>query len=171
MRLIFYRLEVTMSDDTTTHGLDDLDLAILRVLQADADTSVAELARSLNLSPPATHQRVRRLKRRGYVRQTVALLDHTLLGHDLMCFVHINMLAHHRDRLDVFSAAVRDLPEVLECHHVTGEHDFLLKVISSNRKGLERLLVEKLSVIPGVGRIQTSVVLSEVKATTAIPLE
>lgn len=160
-----------MDDSGFSHGLDDLDLAILGILQRDADTSIAELARRLSLSPPATHQRVRRLKQRGYIRQTVALLDQALLGHDLMCFIHVNMQAHHKDRLESFRAAVQDLPEVLECHHVTGEHDYLLKVISPNRKALERLLVEKLSVIPGVGRIQTSVVLSEVKSTTAIPLE
>jgi Lrp/AsnC family transcriptional regulator, leucine-responsive regulatory protein len=160
-----------MEENTANIGLDDLDIMILQALQTDASLSNAELARRLNLSQPATHNRVKRLERRGYIRRTVALLDRELLGHDLLCFVQVIMQAHHKDRIETFQQAVQAMPQVLECHHLTGEYDFLLKVIAPNRKELERLLVEKLSVIPGVGRIQTNVVLSEVKFTTTIPLE
>lgn len=162
---------MTDSAKRARHGLDDLDVAILSELQTDARITHAELARRLNLSGPAIHQRVKRLERQGFVRRVVALLDRELLGQDLMCFVHVAMQAHHRDRLGTFRETAQRLPEVLECHHLTGEYDFLLKVLAPDRPSLERLLVEKLSTIPGVGRLQTSVVLSEVKHTTAIPIE
>lgn len=151
--------------------LDELDAAILGMLQEDASLTNAELARRLHISPPAVHSRIKRLKRQGYIQRVVALLDRELLGHDMLCFVQVIMQGHHRDRIDAFRQAVQDIPQVLECHHMTGEYDFLLKVLAYNRTALERLLVEKLSVIPGVARLQTSVVLSEVKRTTAIPLE
>jgi DNA-binding Lrp family transcriptional regulator len=152
-------------------GLDDLDLELLRHLQRDASISKADLSRLLNLSQPAINHRVKRLEARGYVRRYVALLDRELLGLDLLCFVQISVQRHHRDHIVAFEEAVRAMPEVLDCHHMTGEFDFLLKIVVTNRKALETLLVERLSTLPGVTRLQTSVVLSEVKHVTEIPIE
>jgi Lrp/AsnC family transcriptional regulator, leucine-responsive regulatory protein len=162
---------MTMSDITARTGLDDMDMAVLAALQSDASVTAAELARQMNLSQPAMHNRIRRLRERGYIQRITALLDRELLGLDLMCFIHVAMQAHHRDRIGVFQAAVATMPEVLECHHVTGEFDFLLKVVVTHRKALEELLVQRLSTIEGVVKIQTSMVLSEVKSTTDLPLE
>jgi DNA-binding Lrp family transcriptional regulator len=152
-------------------GLDDLDLELLRYLQRDASMSKADLSRLLNLSQPAINHRVKRLEARGYIRRYVALLDRELLGLDLMCFVQVSVQRHHRDHIVAFEQAVLAMPEVLDCHHTTGEFDFLLKVVVPNRKALETLLVERLSTLPGVTHLQTSVVLSEVKHVTAIPIE
>ncbi len=160
-----------MNETLSTTGLDETDVMILNQLQTDASLTKADLARQLHLSQPAINQRIKRLEKRGYIQRYVALLDRELLGHDLLCFIQVVMQAHHRDRIGVFRQVVQDMPEVLECHHMTGEFDFLVKVVVPNRKALERLLVEKLSTIPGVARIQTSMVLCEVKNTTAIPLE
>ena len=152
-------------------GLDDLDLDLLKRLQRDASVSKADLARQLNLSQPAVHHRIKRLEERGYIRQYVALLDRDLLDLDLTCFVQVSVQRHHRDHIFAFEEAVRAMPEVLDCHHMTGVYDFLLKVVVSNRKALETLLVERLSTLPGVGQLHTSVVLREVKHVTALPLE
>ncbi len=158
-----------MTDSPT--GLDDLDLELLRHLQRDASISKAELSRLLNLSQPAINHRVKRLEARGYIQRYVALLDRELLGLDLLCFVQISVQRHHRDHIVAFEEAVRAMPEVLDCHHMTGEFDFLIKIVVANRKALETLLVERLSTLPGVTRLQTSVVLSEVKHVTEIPIE
>ncbi|HUN07815.1 MAG TPA: Lrp/AsnC family transcriptional regulator [Aggregatilineales bacterium] len=152
-------------------GLDDLDLDLLRHLQVDSSISKADLGRLLNLSQPAVHHRIRRLEDRGYIQRYVALLDRELLGLDLLCFVQVSVQKHHRDHIVAFEQAVQAMPEVLDCHHLTGEFDFLLKVVVTHRKALETLLVERLSTLPGVTRLQTSVVLSEVKHVTAFPLE
>lgn len=158
-----------MKDSRT--GLDDLDLELLKRLQRDASASKADLARQLNLSQPAIHHRIKRLEERGYIRAYVALLDRQLLDLDLTCFVQISVQRHHRDHIVAFEQAVLAIPEVLDCHHMTGEFDFLLRVVVANRKALETLLVDRLSTLPGVAHLQTSVVLSEVKQITALPLE
>lgn len=158
-----------MKDSRT--GLDDLDLELLKRLQRDASASKADLARQLNLSQPAVHHRIKRLEERGYIRAYVALLDRQLLDLDLTCFVQISVQRHHRDHIVAFELAVLAIPEVLDCHHMTGEFDFLLRVVVANRKALETLLVDRLSTLPGVAHLQTSVVLSEVKQITALPLE
>ena len=150
--------------------LDELDRQILTELQRDARMANAELARRLNLSPPAVHARIRRLEEQGYVRGYTALLDRERLGFDMLCFIQISLQLHQVEQVMHFRTAIQQLPEVLECHHVTGEYDYLLKIVVRNRQELERLVMEKLTPIPGVARIHTSLVFSEIKASTELPL-
>lgn len=150
--------------------LDDTDRAIIRALQADGRISNAELARLINLSPPATHARVRRLEEQGLIRQYVALLDREAAGFEMLCLVNISMERHQRKDIERLRSIVQDMPEVLECHHVTGEFDFLLKVVVRNRKELERFVVDRLTTVPGIAHIRTSLVLSEIKSTTVLPI-
>jgi Lrp/AsnC family transcriptional regulator, leucine-responsive regulatory protein len=150
--------------------LDELDLAILKELQHDARTTNVELAQRIGLSAPATHARVRRLERDGIITRYVALVDPDKAGFDLLCFIHVGLRLHGHDDIEHFREAVANVPEVLECHHVTGEHDYLLRVVLRNRRDLERFLVERLAPVPGVARIQTSLVLRETKRTTELPI-
>ena len=151
--------------------LDDVDKALLRALQNDGRLSNVELARRINLSPPATHARLRRLEKDGYLRQYTAIVDREKAGYDLLCFIHISLQMHQVEQVEKFRKMVRQMPEVLECHHITGEYDYLLKVVLRNRKDLERFVVDRLTPVPGVARIHTSLVFTEVKAITALPLE
>lgn len=151
--------------------LDDVDKAALRALQDDGRLTNVDLARRINLSTPATHARVRRLEKDGYIRKYAAVVDREKAGYDLLCFIHISMQMHQLDQVENFRRLVQDMPEVLECHHITGEYDYLLKVVLRNRKDLERFVVDRLTPIPGVARIHTSLVFTEVKSTTALPLE
>jgi DNA-binding Lrp family transcriptional regulator len=148
-----------------------VDKRLLRALQLDGRLSNVELARSVHLSPPATHARLRRLEKEGYIRQYAAVMNREKTGYDLLCFIHVSLQMHQLEQVEKFREATRQMPEVLECHHITGEYDYLLKVALRNRKDLERFLVDRLTPIPGVGRIHTSLVLTEVKATMALPLE
>ncbi len=150
--------------------LDQLDWRLLEELQKDGRVSNAELARRLNLSPPATHARVRKLEETGVIRQYVALLDRDRLGLDLLCFIHIRMHVHELNALESFQEHVLSLPEVLECHHLTGQYDYVLKVALSNRRELQDFVRYKLVPLRGVAQITTSVLLEEVKATTSLPL-
>lgn len=152
-------------------NLDELDRRILIELQCDARIANAELARRLNLSPPAVHARVRRLEEQGYIRGYCALLDRERLGFDMLCFIQISLQLHQIDQVNHFRSQIQEIPAVLECHHVTGEYDYLLKVVVHNRQELERLVMEKLTPIPGVARIHTSLVFSEIKASTALSLD
>ena len=151
--------------------LDEVDREVLRLLQRDARTSSVDLARSVRLSPPGLMKRLRRLERDGVIRGYAALLRREAVGLDLLCFVQVT-LAHHQPQMVAgFSKAIRAMPEVLECHHMTGDYDYLMKVVVRNHGHLERFLVESLTRIPGVDRIRTSIVLKEVKSETALPLE
>ncbi len=157
----------------TSHSdeLDSLDRAILQRLQNDGRISHVELAQHVNLSPPAIHSRVKRLEQKGYIRSYVALLDWTKMGYDMLCFIHIGLQKHQPESVTQFRTMIQAMPEVLECHHVTGEFDYLLKVAIQDRADLERFVVNQLTPVPGIARIYTSLTLTEVKNTTALPVQ
>jgi len=159
---------IQYSQDET---LDNIDKAILQEMQKDGRLSNAELARRINLSPPATHARMRQLEKRGYIRQYAALLNREKTGYDMLCFVHMSLQLHQQELIDRVRDAINQMPEVLECYHVTGEFDYLLKVVIRNRKDLERFVMDRLTPISGVARVYTSLVLTEVKSTTSLPLD
>ena len=152
------------------NGLDDLDRRLLAALQTDARRSSAELARQLKLSGPGLQKRLRRLEERGVIRGYATVVNREAVGLDLLCFIHI-MLAHHRpDAIRRFPDRIRKMPEVLECHFLTGEFDYLLKVVVADHEELEKFLFERLMKVSGVDRTRTSIVVKEVKATTSLPL-
>lgn len=153
------------------HNLDDIDLEILDILQNEGRRTFSDLARQVNLSQPAVYNRVKRMEKRGIIRSYVALLDRELIGYDLLCFIHINIQAHSYEKISEFREAVLSLPQVLECHHLTGMYDYLLKVVLRNRTDLERFVVEKITALPGINQVQTSLVLSEVKSSTVLVLD
>jgi Lrp/AsnC family transcriptional regulator, leucine-responsive regulatory protein len=157
----------TMS--TGRDGLDDLDWRLLTHLQQDARVSTAELARQFKLSPPGVQKRLRRLEERGVIQRYVTVVNREAVGLDLLCFVLV-MLAHHRpNSVKRFRAGIARMPEVLECHHLTGEFDCLLKLVVANHEELQRFL-ERLMKVGGVDRLRTSIVLSEIKSVSALPL-
>jgi Lrp/AsnC family transcriptional regulator, leucine-responsive regulatory protein len=150
--------------------LDELDRRLLVELQTNARASTAELARQFDLSGPGLQKRLNRLEERGVILRYATLVSRQAVGLDLLCFVQV-MLAHHRpDSVKRFPGRVHALPEVLECHYLTGEMDYLLKVVVADHDHLERFLFEKLMKVDGVDRIRTSIVLKEVKASTVLPL-
>ena len=151
--------------------LDDLDIQILNELQKNARISNAALARRVNLSPPATHARVKQLEENGTIERYTAILDRKKVNYDMLCFVQVRLQLHDLDQVTGFHKAVQKMPEVLECHHLTGEYDYLLKVVAHNTEGLEHFLVKRLTPIPGVAQIHTSLVLREVKNGSILPLD
>lgn len=160
-----------MANALFQRGFDQLDVAILRELQANSRISVADLARKIHLSPPAVHQRIKRLERAGVIAAYAALLDADAVGLELMCFISLGVDNHTHAQFEAILAAVMALPAVLECYRVTGGHDLLLKVVVANHKELDQFISHHLMTIPGVGRIETSTVLQALKSTTALPLK
>lgn len=152
-------------------SLDEIDLMILRELQVDSSVSNVELARRVNLSPPATHTRVKRLEQIGIIRRYVAVLNREQLGYDMLCFITVSLQLHEPQVTERFQKSVLDMPEVLECHQVTGDYDYILKVAIRNREDLRRFLMDRLTPIEGVAQIHTRIVLNETKSTTVLPLE
>ncbi|HRN66713.1 MAG TPA: Lrp/AsnC family transcriptional regulator [Promineifilum sp.] len=154
-----------------TVSLDCIDRELLTALQRDARQTNAELARQVNLSATGLHKRLRRLEEAGVIKGYVAQVDREAVGYDMLCFVQVTLQRHEPDAVDNFRREVQSMPEVLECHHLTGEFDYLLKVIVCNRKHLEHFILNTLTPVRGMDKIRTSLVLSEIKATAAIPMD
>ena len=150
--------------------MDKFDRAILEALQKDGRISNVQLAARVNLSESACLRRVRVLEDEGYIDRYVALVNQSRVGLGGNVLVHIGLHREEQSELAAFEAAVRNIPEVMECYLMTGEFDYLLKVVVRSRKDLQRFVVEQLTPIPGVARIYTSLVLTEVKSTTALPI-
>ncbi len=151
--------------------LDDIDRELLTALQRDARQTNAELARRVDLSTAGLHKRLRRLEEGGVITGYVAQVDREVVGYDMLCFVQVTLQRHEPDAVNNFRREVQSMAEVLECHHLTGEFDYLLKVIVCNRKHLEHFILNTLTPVRGMDKIRTSLVLSEIKATAAIPMD
>src|SRR5690349_14598659 len=133
--------------------LDNLDRRLLVELQKDARTSSAELARRLGLSGPSLPKRLKTLETHGLGQHHATIINREAVGLDLLCFVQV-ALAHHRpDSVKGFPSRVHEMAEVLECHFLTGEVDYLLKVVVANHEELQKFLFDKLMKVEGVDRI------------------
>ena len=148
--------------------LDDLDIQILDILQNEAQVSNSEIAKRVNLSPPATHTRIRRLEKEGYINRHVAILNQEKLGFDLLSFIFMSTNIHQDEKLEALEKALNSMPEVLECYCITGEYDYLLKVTNKDRRELESF-IRRLNKL-GITRIQTSLALREIKYSTVLPI-
>ena len=147
--------------------MDAIDIAILRRLMERARTTWAELGSLLGLSAPAAADRVRKLEEAGVIRGYAALVDPEAAGCGLGAFVSVTL--ERADDRRAFLDMVRSLPEILECHHVAGAEDHILKLRCADTRELERLISDRLKSVPGV-RTRTGVILSTVKETHILPV-
>lgn len=157
-----------MAPPSALTRLDEIDRAILELLQHKGRISNADLARRINLSPPATYTRVRRLEQEGYITGYAAHLNREKLGYGMLCYISVSLQMHQFNELAKFRERLIAMPEVLECSFVTGEFDYLLKVVLRDQKDLERFILQELTPLPGVARVNTSLVVAELKSTTAM---
>lgn len=151
--------------------LDRINRRILDLLQQDGSLTNAELARRVGLAPASTLERVRRLEQAGVIAKYVAVVDPEKVGMPITAFVEIAMSDHSAAAIDAFSRTVAEIPEILECHHVAGEKDFVLKVVTPDIRSYERVALEKIATMPNIGQITTVFVLSTVKRAGGIPMD
>ena len=150
--------------------IDDTDRNILRTLQRDGRITNQALAETCNISPAACFDRVKRLRARGYIIGTMAVLDPAKLDRALLIFVEVLLDRTTGDLFDSFAAAVIDHPEILECHMVAGGFDYLLKARVKDMAAYRTFLGEVLVMMPGVRETRTYAVLEEVKNTMSLPI-
>jgi DNA-binding Lrp family transcriptional regulator len=150
--------------------LDKFDKSILSALQKDGRISNVDLAELVSLSESACLRRVRRLEEKGFIERYAALLDQRQAGLSGNVFVHIALQREEQSELAAFEAAVQNLPEVMECYLMTGEFDYLLRVVVSDMADFERVHNESLTRLPGVARVNSSVAIRTVRKTTELPL-
>ena len=151
-------------------NLDPFERKILAELQRDASLTTAELAKRVGLSASPCWRRVERLEKEGIIARRVALVDRRKVGLNTQVFAQVKLSAHGHAHLDEFTRAIAELPEVLEAYVLIGVFDFMLRIVARDIDAYERLFFDKLSKIPGVQEINSTVALSEIKATTALPV-
>jgi Lrp/AsnC family transcriptional regulator len=151
-------------------NLDNFDRKILAYLQQNCASSNAEIAEKTGLSPSPCWRRIDRMDREGIITKRVALVDRRKAGFNAQIFAQVKLNAHGRANLDEFTTAIRAFPEVLECFVLMGPVDFMLRIIAKDIEAYERFFFDKLSRLPGVQEINSTVALSEIKSTTALPL-
>lgn len=150
--------------------LDVTDRRIIALLQEDGSLSIAELADRLGMTPPPCWRRVRALKERGVLQRQTWLVDPAALGLTIEIFATVKLVAHDPQATSAFRQKVQEIPEILECYILLGGIDVLLKVIVPDIGYYEKFFYETLSQLPAVGEVTSSVVMSEVKRTSCLPL-
>lgn len=154
----------------SANRLDNVDKSLLRHLQGHGRATNAELAEAARLSDSACFRRVRALEAEGVITGYAATLDPRAVGLGLTVFVSITLSSQARDLLAAFEAAVAQAPEIMECHLMTGQADYILRVVASDVDDLERLHASLLTRLPGVARINSSIALRTVVRRTALPV-
>ena len=151
-------------------SLDATDWTILARLQQDARLSNVELARAVNLSPSPCLSRVRRQEEGGLISRYVTLLDALALGLTVSVFIQVRLERQVEKALEIFERAIAERPEVMECYLMTGDSDYMLRVMVADVQALQHFIVDFLAKIPGVGNLKSSFALKQVKYKTALPL-
>jgi Lrp/AsnC family leucine-responsive transcriptional regulator len=151
--------------------IDPTDLRILSVLQQDSSLSNVELAGEINLSPSPTLARVKNLEKQAVISRYVALVDPHALGLKVNVFIHVSLEKQESETLARFEQAVSRFDEVMEVYLMTGDQDYMLRVVVPDIQALERFILDHLTNIPGIKNIRSSFALKQVKYKTALPLQ
>lgn len=149
---------------------DVIDSKLLELLQKDSKQTNKELSNKLNLSVTAVYERIKKLEREGVIHNYVALVNKETVNKNFVAFCHIKLVQHTQDYVIKFEREVANLQEVVECFHISGDYDYLLKVIVSDMEDFREFMVNKLTSINHIGSTHSMFVINEVKHTTAITL-
>ncbi|MEO7989472.1 MAG: Lrp/AsnC family transcriptional regulator [Chryseolinea sp.] len=150
--------------------LDNTDRKILEILQANSNITNAQLAKEIGLSPAPTLERVNKLEGSGVIKSYHAVIDPSTVGIGVSTFVMVTLKGHNKDNINKFIAAINKINEVVECHHITGAGDFILKVVSADISAYQQLMLDHVSNIEVVDSLQSMVILSTFKDSKSLPL-
>lgn len=143
--------------------MDRIDTRILSILQRDGQISMARLSEQVGLSLSACHRRVKLLETDGTISHYAARVDRKRVGLEIQVFIEAKLISQRRDDIEAFEAAIEEMPEVLECHLISGEFDYLIRVAARSTESYEKLYRSRLTLIPSVAQMKTLLCLSTVK--------
>lgn len=149
---------------------DSIDLKILEILQTNSNITNAQLAQEIGLSPAPTLERVKKLENSGVIKSYHAVINHASVGLGVSTFVQVSLKGHNKENIEKFVSAIADIREIVECHHVTGQADFILRIVCSDIPAYQKLMLEKVSNIEVVDGMQSMVILSTLKESKVIPI-
>lgn len=151
--------------------LDRIDVDILKILQTDSTKAIKDIAKEVGLSATPTYERIKRLENDGYIKKYVAILDGIKLGLDIVVYCNVTLKEQSKEALLGFEHAVSNLPEVLEVTGLSGNYDYMLKIVSPDIHTYNYFLMNKFSTIPNVGQFHSNIVLGDIKSNSPLPLE
>ena len=151
--------------------LDQTDINILNLLQDNSNLTIKAIANRLNLTTTPIFERIKKLEKEGYIKNYVALLNEKKIGLKQTVFICITLQGHTRSYLEKFVSKLQEFPEVVECYRVTGNFDYLLKLVVKDMEAYEQFLISKLTLIPYIGNVQSLVALSKAKQTHLLNIE
>ncbi len=152
-------------------NLDKTDILILRYIQTDSTISNLTLAKKVGLSPSACLTRTKRLRQEGIISAYSAVIDATKIGLQVSSYTFVTLSPHNRETANHFVQEVHRIPQILECYNITGNWDYLLKIVSQNISSYRDFVIDKLIAIEGVNHVETLIVLKTEKNTFCLPLE
>lgn len=150
--------------------MDATDRSILTLLQQNAKYTIKELAAQLNLSTTPVFERIKRLERDGFILGYQAEIDASKVGLGLMVYCDVSLNQHHTEFISKFAEEIVEFPEVLECYHVGGTYDFLLKVLSPDMMSYQQFITQRLASLENIGKVQSSFVMNVIKKDRFIPV-
>lgn len=150
--------------------LDEIDTKILRILQEDASVNIGEVADRVGLSHTPCWRRINKLEESGHIKQRLCILDAEKIGMDVSIFVFVRLDTHSSEALEEFEHATRHIPEILQCYTMSGEFDYLLRVVVSTVRDYEKAIKGRLLKLPHVGMMNSHFALNEIKNITALPI-
>jgi Lrp/AsnC family leucine-responsive transcriptional regulator len=150
---------------------DPIDKKILKVLQADARLNTKQIAGKIGLTVTPTYERLKKIEQSGVVKEYVALLDRDKIGKTIVAFINVSLQLHSKPLINLFEKAIIKIPEVMECFHVAGNFDYLLKVVVKDMSSYQNFLSNKLAAIENIAHVQSSFVMTEIKHQTAYVLD
>lgn len=148
--------------------MDLIDKKLLQLLQTDSKKTTKELSLKLNLSVTAVYERIKKLEREGIIDKYVVLLNRSKVDKGFVVFCHIKLIQHTKEFLTKFENEVVKLSEILECHHVSGDYDYILKIAVKDMEAYREFLVTKLTTLEHIGSTHSTFMISEVKNTTVL---
>ena len=148
--------------------MDSIDKKLLQFLQTDSKKTTKELSLKLNLSVTAVYERIKKLEREGIIERYVVLVNRSKVEKGFVVFCHLKLVQHTKEFLTKFESEVVKLTEILECHHVSGDYDYILKIAVKDMEAYRDFLVTKLTTLEHIGSTHSTFVISEVKNTTAL---
>ena len=152
------------------YTLDKIDFKILSLLQQDSDRTTKSIANELGMTTTPIFERIKKLEKNGYIKKYVALLNHKKIGLKQTVFVGITLQGHTRSYLEKFVKQINSFPEIIECHRVSGNYDYLLKLVVEDIEAYETFIITKLTLLPYLGNVQSLIALSTSKQTNQVDL-
>jgi len=155
----------------TDHSkLDNIDKKIIRIMQENGRITNSQLSKEIGLSPAPTLERVKKLEHSGVIKSYHAKINKEKIGLGVSTFVLVSLKGHNKENIQKFTKSIERIEEIIECHHITGSGDFLLRVVTKDINSYQKLMLEKVTEIPVVDNLQSIVILSTFKESNVLPI-